>query len=361
MVDEYETKNKEIEIEDDVGNEDAEVIPYLYSITSYGADYPVDGLVKRMREGNISIPKFQRGYVWSFTDASKFVESLLLGLPVPGIFLSKDEEQRLLVIDGQQRLRTLQYFYDGVFEPNRREFALKGVQSKYKGITYDALNDEDRRRLDDSIIHAVIVKQDEPSEDNSSVVHIFERLNTGGKLLHAQEIRACIYHGEFNDLLDLLNDNDNWRAIYGPPSARLRDEELILRFLALYFNYDAYKEPMKGFLNKFMGKNRHLKKVPGKDIKRVFENTVENVIKGLPEKPFRPKRALNAAVFDAVMVGLARRLKRGKIHNYEEAKAKYKTLLKEPDFITATESKTSYDMNVKMRIELATENFDPIA
>ena len=99
--------------------------PLKYSITSYGADYPVDGLVRRIGDGSIFIPTFQRGFIWSLREASRFIESLLLGLPVPGIFLSRDEDtKKLMVIDGQQRLRTLQYFYDGIFHNTGREFAL---------------------------------------------------------------------------------------------------------------------------------------------------------------------------------------------------------------------------------------------
>src|SRR5579862_3973292 len=64
--------------------------PVEYSITSYGADYPVDGLVKRIEAGSIYIPKFQRSYVWNIYRASRFIESLLLGLPVPAVFLSKE-------------------------------------------------------------------------------------------------------------------------------------------------------------------------------------------------------------------------------------------------------------------------------
>src|SRR4051812_37743221 len=91
-----------------------ELTPFKYSITSYGADYPVDGLVKRLESGSILIPTFQRGYVWKISEASRLIESLLLGLPVPGIFLAKEaDSNRLLVIDGQQRLRSLQYFYGG--------------------------------------------------------------------------------------------------------------------------------------------------------------------------------------------------------------------------------------------------------
>ena len=117
-----------------------ETFPFKYSITSYGADYPVDGLVKRIREGSIFVPPFQRGFVWDLKKASRFVESFLLGLPVPGIFLSKDEEtQKLLVIDGQQRLLTLKYFYDGIFHNTGREFALEGCESQYEGVTYKSL------------------------------------------------------------------------------------------------------------------------------------------------------------------------------------------------------------------------------
>jgi len=177
-----------------------EVVPFKYSITSYGVDYPVDSLVKRITKGDIVIPKFQRGYVWSLKEASRFVESLLLGLPVPGIFLSKETEtQKLLVIDGQQRLLSLRFFYDGLWPGTRKEFALKGVPSKFEGATYKSLPADDRRRLDDSIVHAIVVKQDEPSDDSSSIYHIFERLNTSGVSLTPQEIRTAIHHGEFGD------------------------------------------------------------------------------------------------------------------------------------------------------------------
>jgi uncharacterized protein with ParB-like and HNH nuclease domain len=105
-----------------------EIVPFQYSITSYGADYPVDSLVNRLEKDIIFIPPFQRSYVWSINQAPRFIESLLLGLPVPGIFLSKEKNTgKLLIIDGQQRLKTLQYFYTGVFH-NRKEFALQHVQ-----------------------------------------------------------------------------------------------------------------------------------------------------------------------------------------------------------------------------------------
>lgn len=170
----------------------------------------------------IFIPQFQRSFVWSINQASRFIESLLLGLPVPGIFLSKEPETgKLLIIDGQQRLKTLQYFYQGVFH-NGREFSLQNVQDRLLGKTHRTLDQTDENILDDSIIQATVVKQDEPSDDESSIYHIFERLNTGGTQLQPQEIRACIFHGPFNDLLNELNDEPAWRRVFGRHSKRLK-------------------------------------------------------------------------------------------------------------------------------------------
>lgn len=350
---------QDIAIQESIDEE--EIIPYRYAITSYGADYPVDGLVKRINDESIYVPPFQRGYVWSMKQASRFVESLLLGLPVPAIFLAREQEtNKLVVIDGQQRLRTLQFYYDGHFpisEDKSVTFALSDVPSDFKGATYAKLADEDRRNLDDSILHAIIVKQDEPSEDDSSVYHIFERLNTGGTLLQPQEIRQSIYHGPFNELLKELNENPAWRNVYGPDSPRMRDRELILRFFALYFDFEHYERPMKGFLNRYMGRNRRLA-VQSRDVLApAFEGTIEAVLTALGPRAFRPRGPLNVAVYDAVMVGIARRLEKGPISDPPGAKAAYDTLVLTPEFISATETGTSQEDNVRQRLDLATRAF----
>lgn len=352
-------QGRETEVREGMGHEGVEEsLPFRYSITSYGADYPVDGLVKRMRDGGIYVPRFQRSFVWNLRGASRFVESLLLGLPVPGIFLSRDEEtQRLLVIDGQQRLRTLQYFYDGIFGDTGREFALRDVQNQYEGATYRSLSDEDRRRLDDSIIHATIVKQDEPSEDNSSIFNIFERLNTGGTLLQAQEVRAAIYGGEFDALLRELNEDGSWRMLFGRRSSRMRDQELILRFFALYYWGDRYEKPMKGFLNMYMASNRHLEESTAEEMRRMFGDTVGTIGRCLGTGAFRPRRAFIAALCDAVMVGIARRLSRGEIEDGEALRIQYDGLLTDATFVDAITSRTSDQDVVQRRLRLATEAF----
>ena len=355
--------SSETDIIENFKEDEDENIPFKYSITSYGADYPVDSLVKRLKNGSIYIPSLQRHYVWKLDQASRFIESLLIGLPVPGIFFSKEKETgKLLVIDGQQRLRTLQYFYHGIFPPSDKKFALKNVQKQFEGCTYDSLEEEDRRRLDDSIIHATIVTQDEPSEDDSSIYHIFKRLNTGGTVLKAQEIRSSIYHGEFNDLLKDMNNHPAWRSIYGKSDKNMRDEEMILRFLTLYFKSDEYKKPMTEFLNEFMGKNRHLKIYSGQEIKQKFETTIKTIYDCIGGKAFKPKRNLNAAVFDAVMIGIARRLENGEIKDIDSLSLKYEALLNDHDFqeVTTNTARTSEVGIVKERIKLATEAFTEI-
>jgi len=342
------------EIDDETGDLE---LPFRYAISSYGADYPVDGLVKRLREGTILVPSFQRSYVWSIRDASRFVESLLLGLPVPGVFLSKeDETNRLLVIDGQQRLLSMQFFYDRVFVPSSREFKLEGVQPQYEGKTYETLEVEDRRHLDDSIIHATIMRQDSPTDDDSSIYHVFERLNTGGKVLSGQEIRASLYHGSFNSLLAGLNDDEDWRVIFGPPNRRLRDQELILRFFALKHAGDQYERPLKGFLNRFMKKNREFAGVSEAILKAEFRDTVSLIRASLGDRPFRPERLLNAAILDSVMIAVSDGIDQGALDE-ETVEARYRTLLENAEYLGSTKGNTAQEEQVERRLRLARNAF----
>ncbi len=346
----------ETKVEDKLGTSLQRIAPY--SIRSYGADYTVDSLVKRMREGKIFVPAFQRKFVWDMVRASRFIESLLLGLPVPGIFLSRDrlESHKLIVIDGQQRLSTVRYFYDGTFADGR-EFSLKNVQKQFVGRTYQTLDAADQGRLDDYIIHATIIEQVEPIDGDSSIYHIFQRLNTGAVPLQPQEIRSAIYSGEFQRLLERLNDDPSWRSIYGPKSQRKKDQELILRFLALYFNAAEYRKPMDEFLNNYMSRNSQLGLQSAEQLSGIFQRTIGVVHRCIGERAFRLGAALNAAVFDAVTVGLARRLEHGNIGDCDALATAYNSLLGDPQFLEAVRSSTSNTEKVNERVALATQAF----
>lgn len=334
-----------------------ESIDFRYVITSYGADYPVDSLMKRIKDNVIFIPPFQRQFVWSMNEASKFIESLILGLPVPGIFLSKEKEtNRLLVVDGQQRLLSLYYFYQGYFQ--KIPFKLQNVQEDLLGLSYATLKPSDRLRLDDSIIHATVVRQEEPDDSESSVYQIFERLNSGGRALKPQEIRACIYYGEFNELLTELVKYHSWRLIFGKKSdIRLKEEELILRFLSLLYDRNNYEKPLKGFLNSFMSKNQDLKMISKESFVEIFKKTFDFITETLGSKPFRIKRNLSLGAFDAISIGVAERLKLGKIKDRTEFVEKYNSLIENSDFISLVQGGTSDEKNVITRINMAIDAF----
>jgi Protein of unknown function DUF262 len=145
---EEESKVKQHRVNDDVADDaesDASLASIQYAITSFGADFDVTGVVERLRQEKILVPPFQRGYVWNVKEASRFIGSLLLGLPVPGVFLAREKDtNKLLVIDGQQRLKTLQFFFDGFFNPKegesaRKVFRLTNVQPVFERLTYDKL------------------------------------------------------------------------------------------------------------------------------------------------------------------------------------------------------------------------------
>jgi hypothetical protein len=348
---------------DEVLEEDEEVVPFQYDISTSGRDYDVLDLVHRLRNGDIVVPTFQRGYVWSLRDASRFIESLLFGLPVPNIFLSVEPEtQKLLVVDGRQRLSTIHFFYEGIWPISKREFALRGTgqKGKYEGATYKSLPDADKRRLDHAPMRASIIKQESPSEDSSSIYHVFERLNTSGVSLTPQEIRAAIYHGEFSDLIGGLNKNKLWREIYGPENKFMRDQELILRFFAFYYNLQNYSAPMKEFLNKFMAWNRHLARIPAARLSVLFTATIALISEAIGKQAFRPIRSFNTAVFDSVMVAVAKRLMAGPRPSFEGIRASYEKLSANDEFLLITQHSTGHPTNVDRRFEMAIAAFGSI-
>lgn len=283
-----------------------------FEIISYGADYTLSVLYEKLSKKEIITPEFQRKFVWKPEQASKLIESFLLGLPVPGIFLAKEktedkESGNFLVVDGQQRLRTIQAFRDGKYPVSDEPFHLIDVQDQWEGKTYKDLEPVDRKRFDDSVLRATIIRQVDP-KDNTSIYHIFERLNTGGTILQNQEVRNCVYYGRFNDLLHQLNKDRNWRTLYNMslPQKRMKDEELILRFLALFYDFERYEKPMNSFLSDFMGKNRDPPPQKLEEMKNIFLITINYIQKNIGLEAFRPKRNLNIAAFDSIMYTIAK-------------------------------------------------------
>jgi len=333
-------------------NFDEDIETKVYQITAYPADLTLRGYLDKSNAEQLTIPDFQRKYVWDQKRASKLIESFLLGLPVPGVFLYKNKgSNKLSIIDGQQRILSSVRFFQNRFE--EKIFRLIGVMPKWEGKTYDELDESDRLMLDDTVLRATIVQQLDP-DDDSSVYHIFERLNTGGMNLNPMEIRRSVFQGAFANLLEELNENEHWRSILGRPKIdkRLRDVELVLRVVALQYSWDTYEKPMKTYLNKFMALvNKKPKEELSGFLEQVridFEWAVRIIDENLGAKPFHIRGPVNYAVLDSIY---------GAVANLENEPSdlaeQFAALIKDEAFLSAVSISTSDEKVVSARFQKA--------
>lgn len=359
-----------LEIEDalDIDSEDelAEAMKELEPLTYFGTDFDVHGLVRRLNEGDVVVPSFdpavdsgggtaenfQRKFVWQRPQMDRFVESLLLGYPVPGIFLVQQPNKQLLVLDGQQRLVTLQLFYPAK-GTGQSGFQLSAVEERFKGLTYDSLDNETRRQLDNTFIHATVVRYNPDEVGIESVYSLFERLNSGGTKLYPQEIRVALFQGELLGFIRDLNSHPSWRAIFGPPSQRLKDQELILRFLAFWENEDRYERPLKTFLNDYLGENKNMSAAAFAPLADVFRRVTDFASATFGRRALKPASQVNAAFSDALLIGLASRLERGPIEDKDGAIRARQALLGDPIFQAAIGRATADEDRVIRRLEMS--------
>jgi hypothetical protein len=332
-----------------------------YEISTYPADFTLEVLCSKWKKGDIVIPDFQRKFVWNVNQSSKLIESFMLGLPVPPIFLYIDKTSNNLVIDGQQRLKSIFYFFgeSGVKNPDEREkkllsFKLKGLpeSSPWYEKGFEDFSKEDKNKFNDSILRALIVKQINPN-DNTSIYHIFERLNTGGTLLNNQEVRNCVYAGPFNQSLLRLNQYQAWRQVFTNTEEdnRQKDVELILRFFALHDDLDNYKKPIKDFMSTYFGNHKirfmDATKILEKEV--MFKKTIDSIIKSLGEKPFHVRNGLNSSVCDSVMIAFSENFN----NIPTDIKQRYTELCKNEEYYYYTSKATNDVYSVKNRILMA--------
>ncbi|WP_198019817.1 DUF262 domain-containing protein [Hyphomonas sp. L-53-1-40] len=269
------------------GEDDEALSVTQFDITSSPNDFNLMTLMSFMDTGAIVIPHYQRNYTWDKKRASKLVESLIIGLPVPQLFFYEESRNKFAVLDGQQRLMSIYFFWKGRFPKTDKRGELREIfsdnnffppevladnqyfsefslylpasteerQSPFHQLKYETL-DEHKSTLELRTIRSVIIKQNDPNpeEDGQSAVYeIFDRLNTGGMNLKPQEIRSNIYFSDFYNSINKLNKNAEWRKLIGRPNidTNLRDVELLLRLFAMLTFSDKYSPSMTRFLNRF--------------------------------------------------------------------------------------------------------------
>ena len=334
------------ELDDNYSNDD------LYNITSWGADLSFRELITMYEEDELLKPELQRYYVWDKPEASRFVESILLGLPVPSIFLANTVDDKKLIIDGYQRIMTVYDFVKGgIWRKDGKVFKLSNtekINERYRGKSFSELDDKDQRRIKSTTIHAIVFEQKAPSENDTSLYQVFERINTGGRALMPQEIRNCVNQGLFNNLLIELNKNEDWRILFGKDDVdtRMRDMEFILRFLAIDTDYirqcNSSNISLKKYLNEFMGSPNSQNEVIIQKRREKFNFVMDFIHKHIGANAFynitnnddtKIRKRFYPTIFDAVCPAVSIAYDRlGENNPKIDLEKKRLALLKDPDF-----------------------------
>lgn len=368
---EYQDNIEEIkgELEDSYSNDD------LYNINSWGADLSFRELISMYEENELLKPELQRKYVWEKPEASRFIESILLGLPVPSIFLANTKDSKKLIIDGYQRIMTVFDFVKvGIWKKDGKVFKLSNterINERWRGKSYSELPESDQRKIRSSTIHAIVFEQKAPNDSDTSLYQVFERINTGGRALMPQEIRNCVNQGNFNDLLFKLNTKPEWRHLFGKEEEdpRMRDLEFILRFLALDTDYIKNNESsaisLKKYLNEFMGSEKSQCLDVIEERKQKFDSVIEFIYKNIGENAFynitagddtKIRKRFYPTIFDSLCPAVSIALKQlgGDIPKVN-LEAKRLELLKNPDYRKYTSEGTMQIAHIHGRINLTLE------
>jgi uncharacterized protein with ParB-like and HNH nuclease domain len=328
-------------------------------------EYDLETLVKKIKKNIIKLnPEYQRKHRWTDEFSSRLIESLILNIPIPIIYLSQDVDvddevddgiSRYSVIDGQQRLTAINNFFEN-------NFSLVGldVLKELNGSFYRDLPPFLIRRLEERTIRCLRI---DSTIDPQVKYDIFERLNSGSVKLEAQELRNATCRGPFKELIKKLAKTDDFVEIakLKPKSARVKkmeDEELVLRFFAMTSGkgYRDYKGNFKQFLTKKMEEFNLIENQEElTKMSKNFTATMRKIRKYYGDAPFVKYRykdnefkkmsPFNAAVFDAVVYPFSK-LKKAKTPSYK----KFKKLFADPDFFASVEGSVNDVTKIETRI-----------
>lgn len=380
-----------IDLEDEVDFEE-DVSFTEYEISASPNDFNIKTLFDFIDSGIVKIPGFQRNYVWDIKRASKLIESIIIGIPIPQIFLFEEAKNKFIVIDGQQRYMTIYFFKLKRFPKKEKRLELRKIFDEQKGIpeeilnsneyftdfnlrlptsqpnqvnkfhklNYFTLDEEDQVSFDLRTIRNIIIKQNSPDDGHSVVFEIFNRLNSGGVNLKPQEIRTSLFHSDFYDMLYKINLHDKWRE-YTPtntPNLHMKDIEILLRGFAMLMRGDEYKPSMTRFLNKFSYEAKSFPKDNIEYLQKLFYKFVENLPVDDKKIFYSTTGRFNISVYESIFVASCSNAFQEK--NFDVNAVNVEHVLKlndDEEFIAATQSGTASEKNVKLRTNKAKKAF----
>ncbi|QPL31955.1 DUF262 domain-containing protein [Pseudomonas fragi] len=349
------------------------------TVKTQNVEYDLFSLKRLISKNSIKLdPDYQRRHRWPIETSSRLIESLILNIPIPVIFISQDIDvddeiedavSRYTVIDGQQRLTAIYNFLNG-------DYALVGLEAlpELDGMFYKDLPPFLLRRLDERTIKCLRI---DSTVDEQVKFDIFERLNTGSIKLEAQELRNATARGPFNILIKELAKNKDFRKLIqinennpgeNTKVKKMEDVELVLRFFALSNKrYATLKKGFKDFLTQSLNEFNRLSADEITLAGEKFLATIQFINNHAGAMPFAKYRfergeykkmsSFNAAVYDAVMVGLADVITPDEMKQpWNEAKLKnFHEVFSNEDFFNAVSGSVNDAAKVATRISVAIE------
>ncbi|MFB9864648.1 DUF262 domain-containing protein [Rufibacter immobilis] len=277
-------------------------------------DITVRQLYLMVLEKQISLkPEYQRHFVWDGARQSQLIESIFLGIPVPNLFMATNKDSSWEVVDGLQRLTTIVNFIGDEetilrTNPKSEKLKLAGLDkmSTMNGNFFEDLPMSVQQMFFTRPIRVTVLND---KSDFNVRFDLFERLNTGGVTLHPQEIRNCVYIGDFKNFLIDCSKNENFNASVKMTESSERNgnrEELILKFFAYYEDRNIFDHSVKEFLNDYMGKKTKLFNNKT-ELKSLFEESFRIINEFLPNGIVRGNRVniTPLVLYEAISIGIA--------------------------------------------------------
>jgi hypothetical protein len=351
------------------------------TVKTQSIEYDLETLVKKIQKGIIKLdPDYQRRHRWDEPTSSRLMESLILNIPIPIIYLSYDidvdtneEGARYSVIDGQQRLTAILRFFEGTYPLQNLD-----ILEDLEGCFYKDLPPFLLRRLEERTIKCLRI---DSTLDPQVKYDIFERLNSGAVKLESHELRNAIHRGPFNDLCKKLAKDSDFRKLIQIPDEdpennskvkKMEDAELVLRFFSLINdNYKNYKKSKDKQFKDFLSDNLQVKNaLPAEELKTlsdVFMGTIQLIRKNFGDLAFAKYKFengefikqsnFNAAVYDALSIAIVSEVNQQKPHITDHHVQSFKELFKDPVFHDSVSGSILDNTKIITRIEAARKIF----
>jgi uncharacterized protein with ParB-like and HNH nuclease domain len=317
-------------------------------------DFTVETMAEKVADGSIFVPEFQRRYVWNDSQASRLIESLIIQCPIPVIYLNQEPDERLSVIDGNQRLTSISRFLNN-------EFTLKGLTAypELEGLRAHQLDPRIQRHIRNRTLRCIVILKDTHPQVKFDV---FERLNTGAVKLTPQELRHGLYYGDLMNLATkAAKDVDFASVLEIKVDKRMKAEELVLRFWALAESFESYRKPLSGFINDFAEAKRSLPEKEKKRLLDLFHSTLADVKSIFGKFAFKIfdrdgkiESTFNSALYDAQMIAVQQLQAEGKLNKRTEKEScdlMAELLASDVAFLKAISIATSDETQLRLRVK----------